>query len=340
MTMYMVGASQTLTRRSRRDALRSEAELEVRRLQAELDSRKAEVERDVRFAWYGASAAQSEAVAVTELAMLTRDAVNASRSRYESGTAPQADMIRSLLEQKAIEHQLLALESRRRQAAARLAALMHVGEGDVPKLTLAHAGHEHGTIESSIRAENPALTALQIEVEEAEQEIRLAQLAFKPDVNIEASYGFRPYEKDTISVVGRIELPYRRKALIEPRVQEAIARRDAARQQIEVLRQQLQGDLGIAAAMREEAVAQIQLHENELVPAAKMAFESSLASYQAGKETFESVLASLRSYVSLRVDYFEFLEQQLRAEADIAALRSGARQGAVSPAARGEMREP
>ena len=50
MTMYMVGASQTLTRKSRRKAQRSAAELEVRRLQNELASRQAELEREVLFA--------------------------------------------------------------------------------------------------------------------------------------------------------------------------------------------------------------------------------------------------------------------------------------------------
>ena len=337
MTMYMVGASQTLTRKSRRLAQRSAAELEVRRLQSEFESQQAELEREVLFAYYEAAAAQSQAAATSDLATLTGDAVTASRARYEAGSAPQTDMIRSLLEQKGIEHQLLTLQSRRKQAAAKLAALLHVAPDDIPKFALTHAAMHQHAVETTVNPESPAIAALQAEVEEAQQEIRLAQLALKPDINVEASYGLRPYEKDTISVVGRIELPYRKKTLIEPRVQEAIAHRDAAKQQIEVERQLLQQDIGVAAARRDEALAQIRLHENELVPAAKLGFESALASYQAGKETFESVLSSLRTYASLNIDYFDFLKQQMQAEADIAALRSGARQGAASAAA-SEMR--
>src|SRR5207248_6105180 len=124
MTMYMVGASQTLIRKSRREAQRSSAELEVRRLQNELESQKAELEREVLFAYYEAAAAQSQAAATSDLATLAGDAASASRARYEAGSAPQTDMIRSLLEQKGIEHQLLALQSRRKQAAAKLAALL------------------------------------------------------------------------------------------------------------------------------------------------------------------------------------------------------------------------
>jgi outer membrane protein TolC len=333
MTMYMVGASQTLTRKSRRAAQRSAAELEVRRLQSEFESQQAELEREVLFAYYEAAAAQSQAAATSDLATLTGDAVSASRARYEAGSAPQTDMIRSLLEQKGIEHQLLALQSRRKQAAAKLAALLHVALDDIPKFALTHAGMHQRAVETSVNPESSAIAALQAEVEEVEQEIRLARLALKPDINVEASYGLRPYQKDTISVVGRIELPYRKKTLIEPRVREAIARRDAAMQQIELERQLLQQDIGVAAARRDEALSQIRLHENELVPAARLGFESALASYQAGKETFESVLSSLRTYASLNIDYFDFLKQQMQAEADIAALRSGARHGAASTAA-------
>ena len=328
MTMYTVGASQTLTRKSRRDALRTEAELEVQRLEREYDSQRAEVERDALFAYYDAAAAQSQSAATAEIVALAKQATSAARFRYEVGTAPQADIIRAMLEEKNLEHDLLALGSRRRQALAKLAALLNVPVSEIPKFTLTHAAqHEHGIFETSLDLTSPAFAALQTEVEQAEQEIKLARLALKPDVNLEASYGVRPYQKDMISVVGRIELPYRRKTLIEPRIREAIARRDAALQQIEILKLRLRQDLGVAAASREEAIEQIRLHEDELVPAAKLGFESALASYQTGKETFESVLASLRAYVNLNVDYFEFLKQELQAEADIVALRSGARAG-------------
>jgi outer membrane protein TolC len=328
MTMYMVGASQTLTRKSKRDARRTEAELEVQRVEREYDSQRAEVERDALFAYYDAAAAQSQSAATAEIVAVAKQATSAARFRYEAGTAPQADIIRAMLEEKNLEHDLLALDSRRRQALAKLAALLNVPVSEIPKFTLTHAAqHGHGTFDASLDLASPAFAALQTEVEQAEQEIKLARLALKPDVNLEASYAVRPYQKDMISVVGRIELPYRRKTLIEPRIREAIARRDAARQQIEILKLRLRQDIGVAAASREEAIDQIRLHEDELVPAAKLGFESALASYQTGKETFESVLASLRAYVNLNVDYFEFLKQELQAETDIAALRSGARAG-------------
>ena len=129
------------------------------------------------------------------------------------------------------------------------------------------------------------------------------------------------------SLMGRIELPIRKSAIIEPRIREAIARREAAQQQIETLRQQLRQDLGVAVTLRNEAIEQINLHVDRLVPEAKLGFESSLASYQTGKTTFDAVLDSLRTYIALNVDYYEFLRQQMQAEVDIDAIRRGARRG-------------
>ena len=339
MTMYWAGASQTLTRRSKRETQRGEAELEVRRLEQESESQRVEVEREVLLTYYDAAAAQSQIGETGEIVDLAKQTTNAARLQYETGRAPQAEMIRAMLEEKNIEHQLLALQSRRAQALAKLAALVHVAVNEIPRFTLTHAAqHEHGAFDVSLNLNSPAFVAQQTQAEEAEQEIALAKLALKPDVTVEASYGIRPYQKDVVSITGRIELPYRKATLIEPRIREAIARRDGAKQQIEVLKLRLEQDIGVASALRQEAIEQIRLHENELVPAAKLGFQSALASYQAGKETFESVLSSLRTFVTLNIDYFDFLKQELQAEADIAALRGGARQGAASAAPAMQMR--
>ena len=99
-----------------------------------------------------------------------------------------------------------------------------------------------------------------------------------------------------------------------------------------MLRQQLAVDFGEAVASRNEAVEQINLHVEQLVPEAKLGFESALASYQAGKTTFDAVLGALQTYRTLNVDYYEFLRQLIIAEAEIDALNHGAtgRSGAAA----------
>ena len=196
-----------------------------------------------------------------------------------------------------------------------------------------HADQDRG-FKATLPDITPAIAELQAEVARAEEDIRLAKLATRPDVNVEASYGVRARNTDMFSLTARVELPIRKSTIIEPRIREAIERRDAARQQIEVLRQQLLQDLGSELVMRNEAVEQIDLHINKLVPEGKVGFESSLAAYQTGKTTFDAVLGSLRTYVALNVDYYDFLRQKMLAEVDIQAIQRGARSGmSTSPAA-------
>lgn len=333
MTMYMVGASQTFVRGERRDSLRRAAQLDVERLQRGRESRAAEIARDVLVAYDEAATAQNQIAANEEIAKLASMTGDAARARYEVGAAAQVDIIRAKVEANNIRHEVLMQRRMRDEAAARLHALLSLAPAEaVPPFSITHAmeHHEHAQ-DVSLRATTPAIAALEAEAARAEEDIRLARLAARPDWSLEASYGMRPEQKDMVSIVGRIEIPVHRKTTIEPRIAEAVARRDAARAQIDVLRQQLASDFGEAVASRNEALEQINLHVEELVPEAKLGFESALASYQAGRATFDAVLGALQTYRALNVDFYEFQRQLLIAAAEIQALNEGAtgRSGAV-----------
>jgi outer membrane protein TolC len=326
MTMYMVGASQTFVRGERRDALRRAAQLDVQRLEAVAESRRAAITRDVLVAYDEAATAENQIAANEEIARLASLTGDAARARYEVGAAAQIDIIRAKVEASNIRHEMLMQRRMRDEAVARLRALLNLAPAEpVPPFSIARAMEHHAHVTNvSLDATTPAIAALETEVASAEEDVRLAKLAAKPDFNVEASYGMRPEQKDVFSVVGRIELPVRRKTTIEPRIAEAIAKRDAARAQIDVLRQQLAADFGEAVASRNEAIEQINLHVEQLMPEAKLGFESALASYQTGRTTFDAVLGALQTYRALNVDYFDFQRQLLIAEAEIEALQHGA----------------
>lgn len=329
MTMYMVGASQTFVRGERRDALRRAAQLSVERMEHEAESRRAEITRDVLIAYDEAAAANNEIAANDEIANLAALMSDAARVRYEVGASAQSDIIRAKVEASNIRHAILMQRGVRDSALARLRALLNLPANEaVPPFTLGHAMEHHAPAENAtLDPSTPAIAALETEVARSEEDIHLAKLIRKPDFSIEASYGMRPEQKDMFSVVGRMELPIRKKTAIEPRVAEAIAKGDAARAQIAILRQKLAAAFGEALASRNEAVEQINLHVEQLVPEAKLGFESALASYQTGKTTFDAVLGALQTYRTLNVDYYEFLRQLLIADAEIDALQHGATGG-------------
>ena len=334
MTMYMVGAEQTITRPSRRDAIRAAAELEARVAGQQIASARAEIEREAIFAWYDAAAADSKIAAARDVRQLVSGIIDSARVRYEVGRAVQAEVIRAQLELSNLDHEILGLEGERAAALARLLPLLGLSAAtDVPRLHLAHGTAAREVGAATVPPQHPALAALATEIERQEKNIEIARLLGKPDVTIEASYGYRRTQTDMFSVLATIELPIRRNAIVEPRLREATALRDAARLRLDELRRGLARAIAIAAAAHDQANQQLRLHEAVLVPQARLAFDSTLASYQTGATSFDSVLGSETAYLRLQLDYYDYLAAHIKAIADFEAIQKGATSSAIgSPA--------
>lgn len=326
MTMYMVGASQRFVRSGKREARREAAELEARAAELQLDSARAAIERDVLLAWYDVAATDAQLASAAQVRELVGALIDAARVRYEVGTSLQSDIIRAQLESSDLEHEVLTLRGARRAALARLLTALELPlDTNVPALTLPESAAAADIDSSPVPpADHPAIVALEAEVARAETEIRLAELDRRPDVDLEAQYGLRPQQRDMFSVVARVELPLRRDVTIEPRVREAILRRDAAKARIGELRRTLTQALAEAYVAHEEANSQMQFHHEVLVPQAQLAFESTLAAYETGKTSFDALLATEADYLRLRLQYYEFVARHAQAIVTYEALRKGA----------------
>jgi outer membrane protein, heavy metal efflux system len=325
MTMYMVGASQSFIPGERRRSLERAAEAAVTALEAAQRTLAAEVSRDATAAWIEI-ASIDERRAIVEMVLSVTDAIVASsRARYEAGSAIQADILRAQLVRSDLQHTLLSLDGDRRIAAATLRSLLGLDAAtEVPPLDLEERAPS-APAAPLITDDHPAIASLQAEIDRRTAEIDLAKSATRPEWSVEASYGYRPEANGMISVLGKVELPVRRKDVIEPRIREAIARREAARQRIEELRRSLSEQAAIASAVLDQAVSQLEFHEQVLVPQAKLAFDSTLAAYQTARADFEALLGSESAYVRLATDYYDYLERALTSRADLAALQQGAR---------------
>lgn len=330
MTMYMVGASQTIPRKERREALKHAARLDVEQLQLEERSIRQEIRREALFTYYDLAVADSQLTATQQFASAVEAVVATARFRYETGSAIQAEVIRAQLQRTDIDHQLLALDGRRRVAASRLLSQLGLpATTEIPRLRLDHST-ESKAIDAApvIPPDHPALVAGASEVERREQDIRLAKLIARPDWNLEASYGMRPTQKDMISIVARVELPLRKRSVIEPQIRAAVAERDAAAQNLDQLRRRLSEDLGTAYAQHAQIGRQLLLHAQVLVPQSKLAFDSTLVAYQSGTATFDAVLTTETEWLRLEVDYYDFLGIHIKSITDFEALQRGARSGA------------
>lgn len=325
MTMFMIGASQTFVPRERRAAFQNIAQARVSALEAARISRAAEIERDARSAWIRIAAVDERAEVIATIMSLSEASIAAARSRYESGGGSQADVMRAQLGRSNLQHRLIALRWERRAAVARLASLLDLAPStEVPLLSLPEE-HAARFETASIDERHPALAALQAEVAAAEALIDLAESANEPEWGMEATYGFRPESSDMVSLMGRVELPIRRKDRIEPAVREAVLRRNAARERVAEMRRYLQEASEVAGATLMEAEEQLRFHHEVLMPQAQLALDSTLAAYQTSRAEFESLHAALVAYTALTTDTYELVARAEIARADLRALAAGAR---------------
>lgn len=331
MTMVMVGASQTLVRPEKRDARRAAAEAAALTSEREVTSMRAEIVRDVLLAWYEIATIDGQLRTTTEVREMTDAIIAAARVRYEVGNAAQADVIRGQLQRSNLDRDILRLEGARRSAAARLLPLLGLPEDhQIPALTMPETTDDLPIRATALPpADHAAVEAIALRVEQLEQEIRLAGLETKPDIDLQAQYGFRPEQRDMFSLTARIELPFRRESTIQPRIREAVARRDAALRAVEEMRLALARELGEAAAAHEETTRQLELYQEVLVPQSRLAFDSTLAAYQTGKASFDAILATETDYLALRLEQLDLLARHAQAVVSYEALRKGARAGAT-----------
>lgn len=333
MTMYMIGASQRLVRPEKREAARAVAELAAQGFEQQVASVRAEIERDVLLAWYDVAIADAQIQTAQSVREMVDAIIAAARVRYEVGNALQADVIRAQLQLSDLDHELLRLRGVRRAAAARLVAMLGLPlDTEVPVIPIPE-NEETRSVSGppSVAAEHPALIALETDVARADAEIRLAEAARIPDIDLEAQYGYRAMQQDMVSLVARIELPLRNDVTVEPRVRDAILRRDAAKARIAELRRAITQAMAEAYVAHEETTEQLAFHEQVLVPQTQLAFESTLAAYQTGAASFDSMLATETAYLRARLQYYDFLARHAQAIVNYDALRRGARAATLSP---------
>jgi outer membrane protein TolC len=107
-------------------------------------------------------------------------------------------------------------------------------------------------------------------------------------------------------------------------VAEAEARRAAVGRQAEALRAQVRFRTRERVAQLRAAERMALVYEAGLVPQAQLAYEAAIASYQAGKVPFLSVLEALSTYYRDRLDHLRLLaaHEEIRVAIDEASLEA------------------
>jgi cobalt-zinc-cadmium efflux system outer membrane protein len=252
--------------------------------------------------------------AVTEVLTKNRELLDTllkvSESRYTVGQGAQQDVIKAQTQISILD---LQLERVRQERATR--------EGDLNVLLARPAGRPLGAPESlqltafdveldalvaSAEAHAPMLRRDQIMVDRSRLAVDAARRDFKPDFAVTGGYYYMGSMPPMYEVRFDVKLPLQR-ARRAAAVAEQLSTVEQARSTYDSTRLTLQSRIQEDFQMASTAVRLARLYRDMVLPQARLALESSMASYQTGRVEFLSVVSNFATVLDYEMNYFDEL---------------------------------
>jgi outer membrane protein TolC len=245
-----------------------------------------------------------------------RNILRISEARYAVGRAAQQDVFKAQTQFSIFETQLLRYQQERDSKEIEIAALLNrPGGGRIEVPEGLPTGELTVTLEEMLahaRTQAPALEREQKVVERSDLAANLARKSYYPDYTVSGGYfnqgGMPPMWQFRVD----FKLPaWRGKQRAE--VDEQVFTASQARHDYEA------ADVGIQASIREEytvaatAGKLIDLYEKSVIPEARLALESSIASYQTGALDFLPVFSNFMNVVD-----YELMSHEESMKLDVA----------------------
>lgn len=327
MTTLGVMASQDLPWPGKRALRAAIAERAAGQVAQQLERARLGVVASVRRAYYGLLQARALEELTREQAGLWRQMEGVARARYAVGQGNQQDVLRTQVEVTRVDQALAEQES---EARIRMAEINRLLDRTVDSLLDTPAALEAigparvaGAELERARAVSPEVAAARVEVERARLAVSLAKKDYRPDLSVQAGYmnrgGLDPMWQAGVGVT----LPLNRKRRASA-VAEAEALESAARARASSVELQLR-------LRTEERLAQLEatqkittLYREGVVPQDRMSVEAAIASYQAGRVPFITVLEALTTLYGDRSTLVRLLagQSRIRSSLDEASLET------------------
>ena len=307
------------------DKLRLKGErstLEANLAAAELENLKRTVRRDAQLAWLGvyyplrAGELMKAALAFYEQ---QREALEVA---LRGGRAGLADIARLSVEIELQNDRLLDIAGQERKARAELArwigddanrelaATLPAPRAVLPLITLQDRVHDH-----------PQLGSARSEIALAENEVRQASAAYRPDWSLELAYSKRgPAFSDMVSVQVGIELPLFTANRQDRRLASRLAAKEKHEQQHENHRRMLLAELKAVHANWQALGSRVERYERDVLPQAARRVEAALAGYRSGRADLASAIEARRSELELRLQHLALQLELARTRAQLAYL--------------------
>jgi cobalt-zinc-cadmium efflux system outer membrane protein len=321
MTTLGIMGSQTLPWPGKRDLREKIAAQDAVGPAQRLERQRLAVVAGVRRAFWGLVLAEESLRLLGEQEGVWKEAEAVARARYAVGQGAQQDVLRAQVEITRFEPLRAEQEA---EIGAREAELSRLVGREVKRdavagvrLALRTEPRDLAALQAQAEATLPELRAGAAGVERERLAIDLAGREFKPDFTVQAGYmnrgGLDPMWQAGVGLTLPLYRGRRHAA-----VAEAEASRRAAAFQVEAVRAQIRFRTREREAQLRAAERMAAIYADGLIPQARLSYEASIASYQAGKVPFLTVLEALSTLYRDRIDHLRLLAAHERIEASIA----------------------
>jgi len=289
------------------------ASIAAREADAELqqvDAARLGVVSRVKQAYYRLAYAATVADVLTRNRELLTTLLKVSENRYTVGDAAQQDVIKAQTQISILDLQLERVHRERATREGELDALLarpvsaRIGEPEVLQLTAFDVSLE-SLVDASL-ANAPMLKRDQIMIGRSQLAIDAARQEYKPDFGLSGGYYYMGAMPPMYEVRFDVKIPLqraRRAAAVAEQVSAADQVRSAYDSTRLGLQARIQEDYQVAAT----AVRLARMYRDTVLPQARLALESSIASYQTGRVDFLSVITNFGTVLEYEMSYVDEL---------------------------------
>lgn len=326
MTQIQLGIAQSLPYSGKLGLRQQAAELDANAAEQQIDELKIQLSKDVKSLWWNLYYLDRALEIIALNQDLLRQFVATAQTKYKVGKGLQQDVLLAQLELSKLMDSVLQLKAMRKKEQAKLNTLLDQPPHQ-PLVLPAEANQKlpellqlNQLLALAVQA-RPLLAVKRHQVEAAETRKKLAERNYYPDFKVGAIYGYRDGNNadgseraDFVSLLLSVNLPINSNSRLDHQVKQRELEHLQSKFALQDSNNEINKSISVARADYEQALKQIQLLRDGMLPQARQAVESMLAGYQVNKVDFLSLLKTQASLYEFETQYwrvYSFAHQAL-----------------------------
>jgi outer membrane protein, heavy metal efflux system len=302
--------SQQLPYPGKLDLRASMASREADATQQQIEAARLSVTARVKQAYYRLSYTYAIDDVLTRNRDLLSTLLKVSENRYTVGEAAQQDVIKAQTQISILELQQQRIRQERATREGELNALLArpastpIGHPD--DLALTDFDVSLDTLVAATTDHAPTLRRDQIMIDRSQLAVDAARKEYRPDFTVSGGYFYMGAMPPMYEVRFDVTVPLQR-ARRAAAVAEQQSTVEQARRTYDSTRLNLQGRLQEDFQTASTSVRLAHMYRDTVLPQARLALESSMASYQTGRVDFLSVVTNFGTVLEYEMSYFNEL---------------------------------